>query len=54
MPRRLSLLPEFSPSGKTILAAIVILIFLGYAVVQLTCNALAPEKPERPAAESEK
>lgn len=45
------LLPELSPNGKSILAAVLIIIFVVYAAIQLTCNALAPE---RPAAESER
>lgn len=37
--------------GKTILTAVLVIIFLVYAAIQLICNALAPE---RPAAESER
>ena len=42
MPR---LLPELSPNGKSIVAVVVIIAFLVYGAVQLTCNTLAPEKP---------
>ena len=31
--------------SKGYVAAILIIIFLAYAAVQLTCNALAPDKP---------
>jgi hypothetical protein len=35
--------------NKSILTAVLVIIFVVYAAIQLTCNALAPE---RPAAES--